>query len=285
MHYLGIDAGASATKWALINDLGVVKSGIDASMDGHIYRTSSRERMQEVSRSIAKQIQDFKLSKAFIGITGVLQDGSIEELLTSTFKAPVTVVSDIELAYRANFSPGEGILLYAGTGSVAYAIDEKVQVHKIGGWGYLLGDEGGGYWIGREAIRNTLLSLESGKSMTPNSLTELISHEIKGHNWEAIKEFVYSNERSAIAALSQIVDAAARNGSPDAISILNKAAGLLVELVHRIDHNLVRKSLPIKFTGGISTSDILYTELEKFLRGRVSRSTIDIAVRAAELAR
>lgn len=285
MHYLGIDAGASATKWALINDLGVVKSGIDASMDGHIYRTSSRERMREVSRSIAKQIQDFKLSKVFIGITGVLQDGSIEKLLTTAFKAPVTVVSDIELAYRANFSPGEGILLYAGTGSVAYAIDERAQVHKIGGWGYLLGDEGGGYWIGREAIRNTLLSLESGKSMGPNSLTELISHEIKGHNWEAIKEFVYSNERSAIAGLSQIVDAAARNGSPEAISILNKAAGLLAELVHRVDDNLVRKSLPIKFTGGISTSDFLYTELEKFLRMRVSRSTIDIAVRAAELAR
>jgi hypothetical protein len=52
-----------------------------------------------------------------------------------------------------------------------------------------------------------------------------------------------------------------------------------------MDKLLFRKALPVKFTGGISGSKLLYVELEKFLRMRVSISTVDIALRAAELAR
>jgi N-acetylglucosamine kinase-like BadF-type ATPase len=96
---------------------------------------------------------------------------------------------------------------------------------------------------------------------------------------------MYSQDRSAIAALSKVVDSAALAGDGDAINILNKAAGHLAELISRTDHQLSRKSLPVKFTGGISSSKSLYRELEKFLRMRVSISTVDIALRAAELAR
>jgi N-acetylglucosamine kinase-like BadF-type ATPase len=85
--------------------------------------------------------------------------------------------------------------------------------------------------------------------------------------------------------LSRIVDQAALEGDKSAIEILNKAAGYLADLIDRTDRNLLRKSLPIKFTGGISSSVSLYRELEKFLRMRVSISTVDIAHRAAELAR
>jgi N-acetylglucosamine kinase-like BadF-type ATPase len=285
MHYLGIDAGASATQWALINETGLVHSGALQAMDGHLYRQASAERMREVLAEIAKEINDKKVSSVYMGITGVTHDGSIEKEIHAVFKCPSTVVSDIELAYRANFAQGDGILLYAGTGSVSYAIDEKGLIHKIGGWGYLLGDEGAGYWIGKEAIRFTLFQLESRKAITGGSLADQILKEMSAHDWDTIKEFVYSKERSAIAALSRIVDFAATAGDTDAINILNKAAGHLAELVDRIDGKLVRKSLPVKFTGGISGSKFLYLELEKFLRMRVSISTVDIALRAAELAR
>ena len=220
-----------------------------------------------------------------MGITGVIQDGSIEKEIKSSLKCPSTVVSDIELAYRANFADGEGILLYAGTGSVAYAINENSEAHKIGGWGYLLGDEGAGYWIGREAIRLSLFEIENKVKITKGSLSDRILREIQADDWSGIKAFVYSKDRAEIAALSKIVDQAAEAGDPEAISILKKAAGHLGDLVNRTDGVLLRKSLPVKFTGGISGSKILYAELEKFLRMRVSISTIDIALRAAELAR
>ena len=285
MNYLGIDAGASATKWALINENGPVASGVRESMDGHLYRESSVERMRKVLREIADEIKGHSVASVFMGITGVTHDGSIEKEINSVFACPSTVVSDIELAYRANFADGDGILLYAGTGSVAYAIDENGSVHQIGGWGYLLGDEGAGYWIGKEAIRLSLFQIESNKELAIGSLAKLILAEIKAHDWNTVKGFVYSQDRAAIAALSKIVDSAASAGDSDAINILNEAAGHLAELVSRIDKQLSRKSLPVKFTGGINSSKSLYRELEKFLRMRVSISSVDIALRASELAR
>lgn len=285
MYFLGIDAGASATKWSLIDESGIVASGTQEAMDGHLYRDASKIRMDSVLNEIAKGFSGKKVDRIYMGITGVVHDGSIEKYLQKYFAAPSIVVSDIELAYRANFVEGNGILLYAGTGSVAYAIDESGEIHQIGGWGYLLGDEGAGYWIGREAIRLALYLIESKAVASPGSLGDLILKEINANDWNSVKSFVYSQDRSAVAALSRIVDQAALNGDKSAIEILNKAAGFLADLIDRTDKNLVRKSLPIKFTGGISSSVSLYRELEKFLRMRVSISTVDIALRAAELAR
>ena len=161
MHFLGIDAGATATQWAVIDGDALVASGTAAAMDGHIYRPSSRERMEQVVNEISTQAKNYKLAGAYMGITGVTSDGSIETLAESILGVSIKVVSDIELAYRANFSEGEGILLYAGTGSVAFAIDNLSKSHQIGGWGYLLGDEGAGYWIGREAIRHAMFEIET----------------------------------------------------------------------------------------------------------------------------
>ena len=285
MHYLGIDAGATATKWALISENGLVASGIREAMDGHLYRESSVERMRKVLNEISTEIKSVQIDAVYMGITGVTLDGSIENEIKSVFGCKSTVVSDIELAYRANFAAGDGILLYAGTGSVAYAIDENGAVHQIGGWGYLLGDEGAGYWIGKEAIRFALFQIESSKQIDASSLAGQVLEKINAHDWNTVKAFVYSQDRAAIAALSRIVDSAASAGDSEAISILNKAAAHLADLVNRTDQQLVRKALPVKFTGGISGSKSLYGELEKFLRMRVSISTADIALRAAELAR
>lgn len=285
MHFLGIDAGASATKWVLINENGPVSSGILQAMDGHLYREASLERMRKVLGEISAKTKNVEITSVYMGITGVTHDGSIEKEIYSVFSCPSTVISDIELAYRANFADGEGILLYAGTGSVAYAIDENGSVHQIGGWGYLLGDEGAGYWIGREAIRVALFKIEAKEEINQDSLTGQVLEKTKAHDWATVKSFVYSQDRSAIAALSKIVDTAASAGDSEAIEILNKAAGHLADLVSRADRQLLRKSLPVKFTGGISSSKSLYVELEKFLRIRVSISNADIALRAAELAR
>lgn len=285
MHFLGIDAGASATKWVLINENGPVSSGVLEAMDGHLYRESSLERMRKVLREISAKTKNVEVTSVYMGITGVTHDGSIQKEIHAVFGCPSTVISDIELAYRANFADGEGILLYAGTGSVAYAIDENGSVHQIGGWGYLLGDEGAGYWIGREAIRVALYKIEAKEGINQDSLAGQVLEKINAHDWSTVKSFVYSQDRSAIAALSKIVDTAASAGDSDAIDILCKAAGHLAELVSRADRQLVRKALPVKFTGGISGSKSLYFELEKFLRIRVTISTADIALRAAELAR
>ncbi len=285
MNYLGIDAGASATKWSLIDGDGLVLSGVQDAMDGHLYRESSQMRMQRVLNEIHQKIGKLDVVFTYIGITGVVLDGSIEREIASIFHSKSKVISDIELAYRANFSKGEGILLYAGTGSVAFAINERNEPYQIGGWGYLLGDEGAGYWIGKEAIRHTLLEIESKKDSKKSLLADAVSRELNAYDWDGIKTYVYSQERSAIAALSQIVDVCANAGDNSAIKILNNAARHLIELVIRMEDSLSCDSLPIKFTGGISGSKLLYYELQKFFKIRISISEVDIASRAAKLSK
>lgn len=282
MGYLGIDAGASATKWAYIGQAGVVRSGAQESMDGHIYRPASLERMRRVLSEIQSQLKGLPISGVLMGITGVSKDGSIEKEINSIYKCDATVISDIELAYKANFKDSKGILLYAGTGSVAYALGS--EAHQIGGWGYLLGDEGAGYWIGREGIRNALLKIEQKEKIKNDILADQILKAMNATDWTTIKNFVYSQDRSKIAALSKIVNNCAEQGDADALSIMQQAAIHLSELVFRIDGHLLEKSLPIIFTGGLSLSNPLTMQLKKILQSRFSISNIDIAVRAAELA-
>ena len=86
-------------------------------------------------------------------------------------RAAITVVHDSELVLAAG---GErcGIAVIAGTGSVAWGRNPRGEQARSGGWGYLLGDEGSGYWLGREAVRHSLRRLDEGRA--PDLLTELL---------------------------------------------------------------------------------------------------------------
>ena len=64
----------------------------------------------------------------------------------------VRVMADGEVALSTAFADGTGIIVSAGTGSIAYARDPAGQLHRAGGYGWQLGDEGGGYWLGRRAL-------------------------------------------------------------------------------------------------------------------------------------
>ena len=68
------------------------------------------------------------------------------------FKAQVIVVNDALVALVAGAGDAEGVVVVAGTGSIAYGRDASGRAARAGGWGYLLGDEGGGFWIGRAAL-------------------------------------------------------------------------------------------------------------------------------------
>jgi N-acetylglucosamine kinase-like BadF-type ATPase len=73
----------------------------------------------------------------------------------------VTVISDVELAYLERLGRVPGLLILAGTGSIALARDDRGRWHRAGGLGPKLGDEGSGYWIGKE-YRRRALGQESG---------------------------------------------------------------------------------------------------------------------------
>lgn len=288
MAYLGIDAGASSTKWAISDGDRIIDSGSLEPMDGHIYREDSAAKLERNLQEIAKRAKG--VTAIFAGITGISEEFSGRDLVKKAFSsrfpdAMIEIVNDIELAYRAHFEPGEGIFLYGGTGSIAIHITSEGKVIRAGGWGYLLGDEGGGYWIGREAIRKILSAFDAHESIKPASFEAHILAFMNATNWGDIKTYVYSQDRSRVAAISTKVFELADGGDVTAQSILRQSAQHLAALVAQIDRNLPAGNHPVLFAGGVSQpGSYLMRTLEHEVKNELRTSTIDITIRAAELA-
>lgn len=283
MAVLGIDAGASATKWSLSEDGKEVNFGVLPAMDAHLYRESSLVRFKENLSRLKNLTQDFNVERIVLGITGLSDINLLEEESKKLFDVPIRILSDIELAYRVNFNDKPGILLYAGTGSVCLSVNDENKIMKIGGWGYLLGDEGAGYWIGREAIRHTLFKLESNNPIESKSLEYEILRAMDSRDWDGIKQFVYSKERSEIAQLANIVSEYAMQGDRSASEISDNAGAHLVDLVNRMELLLGNKSYQVVFTGGISNSPKIVNYIKSELQNRFELGGANIAKLAAEL--
>ncbi len=287
---LGIDGGATAAKWALRDGNGTIKEGISEPIDGHLYRPESKSRLLKVLKEIKAAAGTQKIVSVYAGITGTSSDpennGEIIEIFQSIFgEVEIEVVIDMVLGYRAHFEFGEGIFLYAGTGSIAIYMTETGKVVRAGGWGYLLGDEGAGYWIGREAIRRTLTAIDTRTAITKGSLEAEVLDFTKCKDWNGIKEYVYSKDRSAIAALAKPVIALAKKGDLLAQDILAIAADYLIDLVLQIDAVTAKSDLPVIFAGGIADAGEPIIDLINIGIGReLLVSNIRIANRAAEIA-
>jgi glucosamine kinase len=253
---LGVDGGASSAKWCLVDESGaVMKQGTLPPVDGHLYRSESLEKFRSFTKALKSDLNDLEPDVISLGITGFGAPELIKSELNSVFPlAKLNLSSDIALAYYSVFAPGQGVFIYAGTGSIAIHITKEGKEITVGGWGYLLGDEGAGYWIGRESLRHLLMQIESNTEF--DELSRRISDAVGGSDWSSVREFVYGKDRSAVAALTPIVAKCAGSGVASAQEILNSAANFLVNLVNRMKSLLNNEQLEIKFGGGISKPEI-----------------------------
>jgi hypothetical protein len=138
---LGIDVGGSATRWHLIDQsTGTEIFGETIGFSGHISKPEIMALAKQAINTIAKQVG---LAGTIVaGVTGLSRNTDeavhLSSLLRKAFSASsVLVMSDIELAARAAFPLGEGILIYAGTGSIAAHMTDDGQLVTAGGKGIL----------------------------------------------------------------------------------------------------------------------------------------------------
>lgn len=281
---LGIDGGSSSAKWTLIDESGAIKSkGSSNPIDGHLYRVESQEKMKIFLLELKQELGAFKPDRITIGITGLGSVEKIEDYFLGAFPgSKLSIGTDVALAYRSEFKDGEGIYLYAGTGSIAVHITKAGEEISIGGWGYLLGDEGAGYWIGRAALRHLIVQIEELSAL--DELSTSISEAVGGKDWPTVRQFVYSKDRSAIAGLTPIVAKCATNGSKSAVAILDEASSHLAELALRMERRLKSVNMPIAFGGGIANPALGIGEAIKSKLGRdVQINSHDHSLTAAKL--
>lgn len=113
------------------------------------------------------------VQRVYAGSGGIDTDAdaaALEALITPFVpNALITVVHDSRLLLAAG-GVGSGVAVIAGTGSAAWGRNPRGEEARAGGWGYLLGDEGSGYWLGREAVRYSLRRMNQG--LEPDALTQ-----------------------------------------------------------------------------------------------------------------
>lgn len=143
------------------------------------------------------------------------------------------ICSDVEVAFAAGTEASDGSVLIAGTGAVAGRVRGHRLVATVGGHGWLLGDEGAGFWIGREAVRSTLCALEGTGPVGP--MTEAVLRELGvsgagGGARTGVIAAVHARPPVALSVLAPLVAEADRAGDGGATTILDTAVRHLLDL-------------------------------------------------------
>lgn len=189
---------------------------------------------------------------------------------------PTKVINDAELAHLAvlgNF----GILLIAGTGSIAFGINNKGKSARAGGWlCSILGDQGGGTWISRKALSVLSRYIDGAIQLTP--FINEISCFLKINNREELNSFSKTIPWS-VPPLGQIVSQYALLGDYYAINILKESANSLFsiidDLISILDFDKENQVIPIGFWGStILNSSILQKELINNIKGKYKNTII-----------
>jgi N-acetylglucosamine kinase-like BadF-type ATPase len=257
-HVLGIDAGGTKTVCLLADDSGAVVS--EARSSGANLQALGELHVEKVLHDVMEDaIGDRHIvpSAICLGIAGVDRpdDAAVVRGIMKRigYKARVLVVNDALVALEAG-APGQpGIVVISGTGSICYGRNGNGEAARSGGWGYVLGDEGSGYWIGRAALRAVLREADRRGART--LLTPLLLEHFGVSQAQGLIHEVYhsSLKPAAIGALAKSVQAAFRQGDEVSIGILRGAANELESSALSVARRLGLIGQPFSFilSGGI----------------------------------
>jgi N-acetylglucosamine kinase len=156
-------------------------------------------------------------------------DAAVAALIAAAFPAPALLLNDVELAARAAFPDGEGVLVLSGTGSMAMALGPAGTV-RAGGWGDLIGDEGSAFWIGREALALASRALDGRAEEVSfaRALLQSLGLDTGGPPFALLAWLAEApSPRARIAAVAAAVDGLAEGGDGTAAGLLAAAGGHL----------------------------------------------------------
>ena len=245
---LGIDAGGSATRVVLVADGQVTERFTAPPMNALL--------SEDLTDRLAELIGAADATAAGIGMPGLRSPADAARLgaeLTRRAGCPVRVTWDGETALLGAFGAAPGIAVFAGTGSGAMGFDGERSA-RAGGHGFLLGDEGSAYWIGRAAA-NAALRWEDGMGGSAALRDAVV--DASGRDLARLIEDVHSHpgERGRLALLAPVVTVLA--GEDEAARrIALEAAGHLAELASAVSRRL--GPLPVCGMGGVLRAPVVW---------------------------
>lgn len=161
-YYLGIDGGGTKTTCAVGDESRVLATA--TAGPSNIVRVGEPQARESLHRSVrqacaAAGITPAQVSHTCVGGSGAARpelSAIVRRALAEILSTPIDVVADTLIALEAAFGPGPGVIVIAGTGSIAYGRDQQGTTARAGGWGFAVGDEGSAHWVGHTAVSGLL---------------------------------------------------------------------------------------------------------------------------------
>lgn len=257
---IGIDGGGSTVRAAVVrDDLAVLGEStgttVNPSIVGH---ATAQARIEEAVLAALHSagVDAADIAAIGMGIAGAAHEHSeawLREIAAALLPDALPVPSnDLEIALVGARGERRGVLLLAGTGSAAYGVNGAGESALVGGWGYLLGDEGSGYWLGREALR---LILDADDRHEP--LNEVAREVLSSLGLSAPRDLIRWLYRAdtarnrEIAGIAPLVLAAAERGDAAANRLLDEGAAHLAALARTAAQRVSIETPLYAFAGGL----------------------------------
>ena len=275
MLVLGVDGGATKTMCAVADEkFKVVGVGVAGPCNYNV--VSVREARKNVKLAIKQACSNLNIRKKSIkigcfGIGGLTTDRDYEiisrEIVPSNIAEKRIIVNDVIVAFYAATRGEPGIVVVAGTGSIAYGLNNKGESAISNGWGWLMGDEGSAFDIARRALIAAAKAYDGRGEET--ILVDMFKKEFEVDDFKDIVPKIYHEVTSTkIAALSKIVFTAAKNGDKVAIKILKKAGEELGKAAVAIAKKIFMReeTIIVGVSGGVFKADkIVWSYFKKYV--------------------
>lgn len=296
-YYIGIDGGGTRTTVGIADSAGrelLRKTGPAGIVDPRRPAATAELLIGLISEASVGAGLDGAAAALCAGLAGV-GNATERELVESALARAgvatrVAVISDGETALYGALEGGPGILVVSGTGSVAYGRAEDGRTQRCGGWGKYIGDDGGGYEIGRAGLRAALLGLDGRGPETTllPTLLDVLGLAVP----EAIPPWIARAEKSEVAMLAVHVLRASERGDQAAREIVAEAALDLAAHVTALVERLGPWSTPprVVLHGGVASDPIFAPYVERVIQAssgpvQLRKSAADAVTGAIEYAR
>ncbi len=276
--YLGIDGGQSSTIALIADHSGRVVGRGCGGPCNHVGSAEGRTKfLSAVGKSVEEACAEASLdpstvsfAAACLGLSGGAEEKepyARELIRSSKFK----ITHDAEIALSGATGGEPGIIVVAGTGSIAFGRNQEGRTARAGGWGYIFGDEGGAFDLTRRALRAALQYEEGWGPET--SLRKLLLDKAAAASANEMLHLFYSQRyaRTAIAAFAPLVTEAAEQGDDVSRAIVNEAAAKLAWFVEGVYRGLFfsGENVPVAYIGGVFRSSRLLREFETRIRASI----------------
>jgi N-acetylglucosamine kinase-like BadF-type ATPase len=297
-YYLGIDGGGTKTTCA-VGDASKLLATATAG-PSNIVRVGPAQTRDSLHGAIrqacaAAGITPEQVVRTCVGGSGAGRPESariVREILEEVIVTPIDVVGDMQIALEAAFENGPGVVVIAGTGSIAYGRDRAGRTLRAGGWGFAIGDEGSAHWIARSAIAALLRQSDQDEKADESALAHGLFRTWKVNSLLDLARAANSVPPPDFAALFPAVVSSQDDIAREVLTAGGaELAKLAAILVHRLFPEEETDPVPIGVTGGVFrhselVRETFYNELRRLdPRTRVNLQVLDPVEGALRMAR